>query len=241
MKVIVTAGGTVEPIDDVRSISNYSTGRMGITIANYLLSQGVKVIFVANQNIQDKLLDHDLLIRKEITNVKSVMITLENILLNEDINAVIHTMAVSDYKVYGVCSEEQIETVFSAQDLNYTQFINQFTPMVNQKLNSSHEELYIRLTQTPKIIQYIKKWQPDTLLIGFKLLVDANIKQFEEATLKQQYLANSDYVVANDLQKITDEYHHTMIFKDGQIIKESNTRTDLAKHIFELILIKEGL
>ena len=236
MKVIVTAGGTVEPIDDVRSISNNSTGRMGITIANYLLQQNVEVIFVASKNIQQFLVnDSKLLHRVTITDVNSVMQSLENILIKEKITAVIHSMAVSDYNVYGVCAGEQIETIFSSPEVNYVHFINQFQSMTNQKLNSSHDELYLRLTQAPKIIRYIKKWQPETLLIGFRLLVNADDKQFEEATIKQQNLANSDYVVANDLQDIQGDQHLTTIYNQGKVVKKNKTREELAQTLWKLI------
>lgn len=44
--IVVTAGGTVEPIDPVRYISNHSTGKMGYAIAAELVSRGAKVTLV---------------------------------------------------------------------------------------------------------------------------------------------------------------------------------------------------
>lgn len=45
--VLVTAGGTSEPIDPVRFISNRSSGKMGIAIAQKALDRGARVILVA--------------------------------------------------------------------------------------------------------------------------------------------------------------------------------------------------
>jgi phosphopantothenoylcysteine decarboxylase/phosphopantothenate--cysteine ligase len=45
--VIVTAGGTREPIDPVRFIGNRSTGRMGAAIADAALDRGARVTVVA--------------------------------------------------------------------------------------------------------------------------------------------------------------------------------------------------
>lgn len=45
-KFIVTAGGTIEPIDPVRSISNASSGKMGVEIAKALYKQGADVLMV---------------------------------------------------------------------------------------------------------------------------------------------------------------------------------------------------
>jgi phosphopantothenoylcysteine decarboxylase / phosphopantothenate---cysteine ligase len=46
-KVIVTAGGTREPIDAVRYIGNSSSGRMGVEIAKAARDQGAQVVLIA--------------------------------------------------------------------------------------------------------------------------------------------------------------------------------------------------
>lgn len=45
-KVLITAGGTIEPIDPVRYISNYSTGKMGYALAEELATRGAEVTIV---------------------------------------------------------------------------------------------------------------------------------------------------------------------------------------------------
>ena len=45
-RILVTAGGTVEPIDPVRFISNYSTGKMGYAVAEELANRGAEVVLV---------------------------------------------------------------------------------------------------------------------------------------------------------------------------------------------------
>lgn len=45
-KILVTAGATVEPIDPVRFVSNYSTGKMGYAIAEALATRGATVTLV---------------------------------------------------------------------------------------------------------------------------------------------------------------------------------------------------
>ena len=47
--VLVTAGGTAEPIDPVRFIGNRSTGKMGAAIAEAALARGARVTLVAGQ------------------------------------------------------------------------------------------------------------------------------------------------------------------------------------------------
>jgi phosphopantothenoylcysteine decarboxylase/phosphopantothenate--cysteine ligase len=45
-RVVVSAGGTREPIDPVRYISNYSSGKMGFAIAAAAADRGARVILV---------------------------------------------------------------------------------------------------------------------------------------------------------------------------------------------------
>ncbi|URA10177.1 bifunctional phosphopantothenoylcysteine decarboxylase/phosphopantothenate--cysteine ligase CoaBC [Thermospira aquatica] len=49
MRVIVTTGATVEPIDPVRYISNFSSGKMGIALARRLFFLGASVFVVAGK------------------------------------------------------------------------------------------------------------------------------------------------------------------------------------------------
>jgi len=52
LKFIVTAGGTIERIDPVRYISNFSSGKMAFEIATYLFKKGADVLIVrANTSI----------------------------------------------------------------------------------------------------------------------------------------------------------------------------------------------
>jgi phosphopantothenoylcysteine decarboxylase/phosphopantothenate--cysteine ligase len=47
MRVLVSAGGTREPIDPVRYISNYSSGKMGFAIAKAAADRGAEVVLVS--------------------------------------------------------------------------------------------------------------------------------------------------------------------------------------------------
>ena len=46
-KVLVTAGGTIEPLDPVRYLGNRSTGRMGYAIAQQAASRGAEVVLIS--------------------------------------------------------------------------------------------------------------------------------------------------------------------------------------------------
>ena len=43
MNCVITAGPTYEPLDDVRRLTNFSTGRLGTELANFLVAGGHNV------------------------------------------------------------------------------------------------------------------------------------------------------------------------------------------------------
>ncbi len=51
-KIVVTAGGTIEDIDPVRYISNYSSGKMGTALADEAFAQGADVVLITTKDIK---------------------------------------------------------------------------------------------------------------------------------------------------------------------------------------------
>ena len=51
-KIIVTAGGTVEDIDPVRFISNYSSGKTGCALADTAFRRGAETVLITTKNVQ---------------------------------------------------------------------------------------------------------------------------------------------------------------------------------------------
>src|SRR5476651_1971503 len=49
MNCIVTAGPTFEPLDDVRRLTNFSTGKLGTELANFLAARGHKVLLLVGE------------------------------------------------------------------------------------------------------------------------------------------------------------------------------------------------
>lgn len=50
MRIVITAGGTQEPIDPVRVITNLSSGKMGLALAEEALARGAEVCFITTQS-----------------------------------------------------------------------------------------------------------------------------------------------------------------------------------------------
>ena len=94
MNILVTSGGTIEKIDNVRSIINISTGKLGSLIAQEFISQGHNVFYICNkQAIQP---NGNIIY---IDSVESLKNAITDLLKTTEIHIIIHAMAVSDYRL----------------------------------------------------------------------------------------------------------------------------------------------
>lgn len=90
-KVMVTAGGTREPIDAVRYVGNSSSGRMGVEIAKAARDQGAEVVLIA-ANLETAA-PQGIQIRR-VGSVEDLEIALD-----QSADVLIMAAAVSDFKV----------------------------------------------------------------------------------------------------------------------------------------------
>lgn len=225
MKILITSGGTSESIDQVRSITNHATGRLGATIAKNCLSAGLTVTLVTTkQAIKPE--EHERLTIIEITDVAHLFHTLEELVPTHD--ALIHSMAVSDYSPVYMTGLEQVK-----QSSNIEEFLDLSNH--EEKISSTEEYQVLFLKKTPKIISYIKQWNPTILLIGFKLLVNASETELLQVARTSLEKNQADYLLANDFTKINTTQHQAYLVshKGYEVLK---TKQEIADCILEKIL-----
>ena len=101
-KIVITAGGTIENIDPVRYISNYSSGKMGIALADMAFNQGAEVVLISTVDVQRVY---------KVVNVKSA-IDMKKFVEAEFDNAdcVIMAAAVADYRVKNIANQKMKKT-----------------------------------------------------------------------------------------------------------------------------------
>ena len=94
MNILITSGGTIEKIDNVRNIINLSTGKLGCLIAEEFLLQKCNVFYICNkQAIQP---DTNIIYIESVDSLKHAIIDLFK---TTDIHIIVHAMAVSDYRL----------------------------------------------------------------------------------------------------------------------------------------------
>jgi phosphopantothenoylcysteine synthetase/decarboxylase len=221
MRILISSGGTIVPIDPVRSITNTSTGRFGSALATAALKAGMEVVYLTSTygkspfsttidfyqstNWQDSLDNLKKLYQISDTyraryreyryqNFFEYAELLENIIQSEKPEIIMLAAAVSDYLV---------------------------TNYANDKIRSA-ESLHLQLEPAPKIIHSVRKWSKHAFVIGFKLLVDAEDSKLAHAAqciIKQHQL---DLVIANNLSSIQRGAHEILLVEpDGSYQKIS--------------------
>ena len=255
MKILITAGGTTEKIDDVRKITNMATGRLGSLIADEFAAhtEVEKIFYVCAQDALIPAASCADIIR--ISSVEDLKNTLTELFSKQKIDAVIHTMAVSDYTLKSLTTAENLAAAI-AKDLSQSDCLqaddlNSLTNIITNtilksdgamdshgKVSSNFDHLILSMKRTPKIISLIKKLQPSTVLVGFKLLDGAPEQELLRVGYKLLVKNNCDFVLANDLQKIQNNNHAAMLIKPDESFVRLNTKAEIAKAIVQNVISK---
>ena len=230
--VVITAGGTSEKIDNVRKITNSSTGKLGKVIANELIREvpDIKIYYVCSKSSLRPINKSIEII--EIDGVLDLKEKVENLLKNNKIDYFIHSMAVSDYMVDYVTTAQKLASEIDSSDHNTLDTITKFNNGFNENKISSHKNnLIIKLKRAPKIISIIKKISPKTFLVGFKLLDGVTKDKLINTAKKLRDKNKCDLVVANDLSNIRNGNHIAYIIDNQNIIITANDKIDIAKNL----------
>jgi len=180
MNCIVTAGPTYEKLDQVRRLTNFSTGRLGVELANFLTGRGHNVtLFVGEQATYGG--------ERRAKKIESFATTTDlrdrlQDLAGESVNAVFHAAAVSDF-------------TFGKLWLRSSQ--GELTEARGGKISTRQGMLLAELVPTPKIIGGLRDWFPKARLAGWKYEVDGKRANVIRAAEKQISECLTDVCVAN--------------------------------------------
>lgn len=238
-KIIITAGGTSEKIDNVRKITNSSSGKLGSIIASKLLELQAdkieKIYYVCSKNSIKPTGEKVEIV--EIFDAKDLEVTVKKLLMENKIDYFIHSMAVSDYTVdYVTTAETLVDTIENNEGKILETICNFDLRLTDDKISSNYDNLIIKLKKTPKIISIIKDISPKTYLVGFKLLDNVREEELINTAYKLKEKNDCNLVVANDLNNIRNGNHKAFIIKSKEDYIVSSGKEDIAiKLIKEMI------
>src|SRR5688500_5204993 len=99
MKILITSGGTREPIDQVRFITNFSTGKTGALLTDYFCETGHEVTQFFGEG---SMVSRRAATKQSYSSFQDLDQKLRALLKSENFDAIIHLAAVSDYSVSDV-------------------------------------------------------------------------------------------------------------------------------------------
>ena len=223
MKILVTSGGTSEAIDRVRSITNHSTGRLGLVITEALIKAGYEVCLITTSHAI-KPASHPNLKIIEIKNTLDLLVEMRNLV--KDYQVLIHSMAVSDYTPVYMTSIDEVQ---ASQDLS--KFLTKQN--TESKISSKEDAQILFLKKNPKIISLVKEWNPKIHLIGFKLLVDVTKDHLIDVARESLKKNQADIIVANDLTQINSDQHL------AYLVEKNDYQTAYSKQEIAELIIKK--
>jgi len=217
-KVLITGGGTLEYIDGVRYITNLSTGKTAVNIADYLFETGNDVTLLKSETAVYPM--HEISTEK-FNSFKTLKSKLKTLLKAKEYDAIIHLAAVSDYSPTKIRVNGKEEKLFESE-----------------KLTSDQEEIEIVLTKNEKIINNIKQWSKKVKvkLFAFKFTASGNAEENYDAIEKLFANSDADFIIHNSLQnrKENVQTEYEIIEQKGNKHKVSIS-LDLAKELNRII------
>lgn len=224
-KFIITAGGTSEKIDNVRKITNSSSGKLGCIIANTILEEisDVRIYYICSKNsIRPK---NDKVKVIEVDGVLDLKSKVEFLLRNDNIDFFVHSMAVSDYMTDYITTLDRMKKSLVSDNFNNVEKIT------GNKISSYEDNLVIVLKQIPKVISIIKDVSPETFLVGFKLLDGVCDEKLIYVGRELMRKNNCDMVVANDLSNIRNGKHSAYLLDKDNSVTVASGKEDIAKKL----------
>lgn len=210
-RILVTAGGTREPLDPVRFIGNRSSGRQGVAIAVAAARRGAEVaLIVANLEIEAP-------VGIPVTHVGSTLELQEAVeAAAPEVDVVIMAAAVADYRP---------ETVADAKIKKETQ----------------GDVLDLRLVKNPDILKSIaERRRPGQVVVGFAAETepdDAALLELGRAKIARK---GADYLVVNRVgwtEGFATERNTVLVIdRSGAIVSEaSGAKSSVADRILDVL------
>ena len=241
MNIVITAGGTNEKIDEVRHITNMSSGKLGLEIFSNLDNMNIFYIYAKGSAYPKKTIYTPRLTLIEVSDTKSVETAVKKVITENKIDFFIHAMAISDYRVDNVFSMDTlIEKILENQNINRGSLIESIESISGvdktTKISSKEENMFISLKKTTKIVDIIKDLDENIFLISFKLLNGVSNKELIDIAHKQLIRTKSNLVIANDLNEIRTEGSHKAYFvRDDASFKPVSSKKCIGKEILKVI------
>ncbi|MGM9950077.1 MAG: phosphopantothenoylcysteine decarboxylase [Lysinibacillus sp.] len=213
--VLITSGGTMEKWDDVRGHTNLSKGTMGCLLAEKAFEAGAEVIYMHGYFAKLPVhAEHMQLVRFE--GIEDLGSKLKGMLEREQVDVVIMAVAGSDWVIDKVLDQSGRE-------------------MTERGKMPSDEPPIIHFKKAPKLLAEIKKWAPDTTLVGFKLEATEDVDYLIGRAKLRMDMSDAQFMVANTSKSLYGKDEPHFIVKQNGDMMEVSGKEQTAKMLMDML------
>ncbi len=198
-KILITSGGCLEKWDQVRGHTNLAKGTIGRMLAEEAMKKGAYVIYLHGYFAEKPNATNTQLELHPFEGIIDLQDKMKSMIIHEKIDAVIMAAAGSDWLVEKICDQEG-----NVLDMN-------------GKISSDIAPI-IHFQKAPKILKQIKQWDPETVLVGFKLESAMNEGELIRRANERMGQAKANLMIANSPHSLYSHaaIHH-VIGEDGSV------------------------
>ncbi|MCM8535080.1 MAG: hypothetical protein NE334_04020 [Lentisphaeraceae bacterium] len=202
-KVLVTAGPTWSAVDRVRVMTSIFSGETGLRFARHFKDAGADVtLFMGPGRAKFTTADWNEMSVKQFWYYDDLAELLESELSENKYDIIIHSSAVSDYKIKNAS---------------------------NGKTPSGKADLSIPLEPTAKLVDRIREIAPEAFLVKFKLQVGLTPEELYEIAFNSLKASKADLIVANDLDHMDGENHVAFVIDPNGKSQEARTKIEMCE------------
>lgn len=203
MNILITAGNTQVPIDQVRCLTNIFTGRTGAALALAAQERGHGVTLLTSHPNIASLPDAAIEVYRTFDDLQALM---ARCITTGRADAVIHCAAVSDYLAGGIYAPRTGTRFDPAQRTwQATTGVPALADCAAGKIKSDEPELWLRLVRAPKLVDRIRSdWDFRGILVKFKLEVGVDEKRLLAVAERSRQQSSAELMVANTLESAAE-------------------------------------
>ena len=212
-RILISAGGTQEPIDPVRFLGNHSSGKQGIALAVEASKRGALVSLIAANVTEPIPALHEMI---RVSTAAELSTAIDDRLGKVD--AVIMTAAVADFRV-----ESAANTKLKRSELG--------------------DEITLKLVANPDILAgLVTRIQTEKLAVvsvGFAAETAVNTNELQKLAEHKLEAKGCDILVANNVSygAVFGSDHNSVIVltKTGNVTARDGSKTSIADHILDVL------
>lgn len=176
---IVTTGPASAPIDDVRRITNFSTGEIGVLLAAKLVKRGFEVLLFCGKGATFSSTVRGVKVQEFSTNDDlTYLLSKVSARRGNEVGAIFHAAALSDYEVIASSGSDGAATT-------------------KRKIPGNLSRLHLTLVPAAKVLPKLRPWFSHAQITSWKYEIDGSKSEAVREAQRHISSGQSDVSVVN--------------------------------------------